>query len=407
MQLKRTAALAALGCVTLTVSAASADVRGAFSSTTTAFYESGGPLNMTVITPAAEASVDVGDSFGVRAGYAADVVTGASVAVVDGPSATPDVVSGATTLDDVRHSAGGGVRFGTETTQLRANYTYGVESDYRSHAIDLSARAEMFERDTAFELTYARGFDSVCVLDQPHAQEAVDRQRLTNSDGCFGASTGGRSSIDISLQTMQGTWTQAWTPLFATQLTLSAQLIDGYQGNPYRGVWLGRTASREHTPDVRIRYAAGLGLRYWIKPLSAALQVSGRAYRDTWDIRSVTAELAYEQSLGSGVSVRARARYYAQSSAAFFSDDYARAPRGAYFTGDRELSAMQSWTLGGRIGFDVPAGDDGSVLGFMSELRLLAKADVLLFTFDEFHYGSAAVPNTTAIVGTFSIEAVF
>src|SRR3990172_6130634 len=71
-----------LASVALTLSAASADVGGTFSTTTTAFYESGGPLDMTVITPAAEASVDVGTAFGVRAGYSADVVSGASVAVV-------------------------------------------------------------------------------------------------------------------------------------------------------------------------------------------------------------------------------------------------------------------------------------------------------------------------------------
>lgn len=399
-------ALALVACGVLTCSGASAQVRGAFSTTTTAFYESGGPLDMTVITPAAEASVDVGDSFGVRAGYSADIVSGASVAVVDGPSSAPDVVSSATKLDDIRHSVGGGLRLGTETTSLRANYNYGVESDYRSHSFDVTGRAELFERDTTLELTYARGFDAVCVLDQPRAQDPVNRQRLASSTGCFGTDTD-RTTIDISLQTLQATWTQDWTSLLATQFSLSAQLIDGYQGNPYRGVWLGRTASMENTPEVRVRYAAGLGVRFWIKPLSSALQLTGRAYRDTWDVRSVTAEVAYEQNIASGLSLRARARFYTQSAAAFYSDDYSRAPRGEYFTGDRELSAMGSWTLGGRIAFDVPANDEGDVLGFLSELRLLGKADVLLFTFDDFHYGAAAVPNTTAIVATISLEAAF
>ena len=366
-----------------------------------------GPLRMSVYTPAVNARVDLGDHVALSAGWDADVVAGASVAVVDAPASSIDALSSAS-VTDVRHVAKGRLELRDETTTLRLGYQYGTESDYRSHAFDVSARTELFERNTAFELTYARGFDSLCDLDQPRAQNAVDRQRLPSSDGCFDdAADATTTTQDVSLQTFQGSWSQAWAPVFSTQLTLTAQLVDGFQSNAYRAVWLGRSSAQEHHPDFRARYAIGLGARLWLKPLKAAVQVDARAYRDTWDVQSVTAEVAWDQTLGGGLRLRVRGRYYQQTSATFFSDDYAREPRGEYFTGDRELSAMSSYTVGGRIAWAVPANDEGEVLGFLTSFSLIGKFDYMNYDFTAFHYGVFDVPNHQALLATASIEAGF
>ncbi len=376
--------------------------------TATYFHESGGGLSMNVVVPSVDLSVDLGESVTASAGYEADIVSGASVAVVDAPSGEVDAVSSATKLDDVRHSGSGSLQLRGEFTSLTLGYSYGRESDYRSHGVSVSGRAEMLERNTAFELSYARGFDKVCDLLQPRAQEAVDRARLPSSDGCF--DRGGddeRITQELSLQTFQGSWTQAWAPIFTTQLTLTAQLLHGFQGNPYRAVWLGRAAAQEHHPRERARFAAGLAARLWIKPLEGALHLEGRFYRDTWDLRSLSGELAYEQSLGEGLRLRARGRYYQQTGAVFYSDDYAFRPAGEYFTGDRELSPMSSVTVGGRVQWSIPPGEDGDVLGFLTSFDLVGKADFIMHTFDEFHYARAEVPNDDAIVATLGLEAVF
>jgi hypothetical protein len=343
---------------------------------------------------------------GLGVNYEADIVSGASVAVVDAPSAGVDVISTATQLDDIRHTIGGSVRFEGEYTSLSATYNYGTESDYVSHGFSVAGRAEMFERNTAFDLSYARGFDSVCNLPIADNQEAVDRPRLPTADGCF-SDVPDRAGIDLSLQTFQGGWTQAWAPILITQLVATAQLLNGFQGNPYRAVWLGRSGAQENHPDNRARYALGLDTRLWLKPIEGALRLFVRGYRDTWDILSITAELSYEQSIGENLTLQVRGRYYDQTAAIFYSDDYARLPRGDYFTGDRELSAMSSITVGGKLQLEIPAADDGMVLGFMQSLRFIAKGDVMLLDFGEFHYGRAPVPNTTAIVATLSLESAF
>jgi hypothetical protein len=188
---------------------------------------------------------------------------------------------------------------------------------------------------------------------------------------------------------------------------LSTQLLNGFQSNAYRAVWLGRTAAQEHHPGIRARYAVGLSARIWLKPVGGALQAQARLYRDTWNVASVTGELAYERALGQLFRVRARGRYYQQTRAAFYSDDYALDPQGAYFTGDRELSAMQSWLAGLRVSFVAPARDDGTVAGFLENLELVAKGDLLLYRFDDFHYGSLPVPNDRAVFATLALEALF
>ncbi len=375
--------------------------------TATAFYESGGNLHMTVINPAVAADVGLGSKVSLQAGWEADVVTGASVAVVDAPGGgtNVDAITSATTLSDVRHAFRGGATLRSEDAYIRGAYVYGFESDYRARSVSISAGTELFERNTALDLTYSKSWDSVCDLKQPNAKTAVERQRLPTSDGCFSAQD--RTTHALDLHSLQGSWTQAWGPLWNTQLVLSTQLLHGFQGNPYRAVWLGRSAAQEHHPDNRARYAVGLGTRIWLKPIGGALQLFGRAYRDTWGVGSISAEVGYERNLGDLFRVRARGRYYEQTAAAFFSDGYALEPAGQYFTGDRELSAMKSYLGGLRLEFIPRPRGDGTVAGFLDSVLLVLKGDYLYYEFSGFHYGQVAVPNRRAVFGTLGIEATF
>lgn len=408
MQLRRRLATRALAVVTLAVFASSVHAdAGQLDAYSTLFYEFGdGPLNMLVVTPRANLRIDPIEQLSLRASWEADVVSGASVAVVDAPSAEIDAITSATQLEDLRNVFTGGLEIRSDVGLLRGSYSYGFENDYRSHSFTLGARTELFERNTTFELSYARGFDQVCDRFQPRDQEAVERQRLDSAEGCFSDAMD-RIARDIDLQSFQGSWTQAWAPVFVTQLAVTGQLIDGFQSNPYRAVWLGRSAAQENHPEDRFRYAASLNARLWLEPLSGALQASARVYRDNWDVRSITAELAYEQSIDGSVRIRLRGRYYRQGAAAFYSDNYALMPRGQYFTGDRELADMESFMAGAQLVWTLTPGTEGASLGFLSSFRLVVKADFVHHEFPTFHYARAGVPNNNSIVATLGLEMVF
>jgi len=404
MQLTR-ARLAWLALFALLTARGQSAAQSSAEATTTVFHEWGGPLHMTVVNPAVQASVDASEALAIQAGWEADVVTGASVAIVDAPGAV-DAVTSATKLYDVRHVARGGATLRSETTRLSASYSYGFERDYRSHGLYLSAASELFDRNTTLEIGYGRGWDAVCDLRQPQADTAVERQRLPSADGCF-ASGGARATRDVDLHSLQGSWTQAWTPIFITQWSLSAQLVSGFQSNPYRAVWLGRAAAQEHHPSERARYATSVSGRIWLTPIGGALQLTARLYRDTWDVRSASGEVAYERGLGALLRLRARGRYAQQTRAAFYSDDYALAPRGQYFTGDRELSPMRSWLVGARLELTPDIVGQGRALAFLDTLRFVLKGDYFRHEFEDFHYGTASVPNRRSFFATVSLDTTF
>jgi hypothetical protein len=396
---------AAIASVAFCCSLAAA--QSSFDATTTVFYEKGGPLKMTVLNPAVKANAQVVEALSLHASWEADVVSGASVAVVDAPGGSSvDAVTSATTLEDFRQVARGGAMLRSDVARLDVSYGYGFEKDYKSHALAMNAATDLFDRNTTLEVSYARGWDSVCDLSQPQAEKAVERQRMPSSQGCF-KSGRGRTTRALDRHLVQGAWTQAWTSIFNTQLVLSSELLHGLQANPYRAVWLGRAAVQEHHPNERARYALGIGARLWLRPIGGALQAQARGYRDTWGVQAASVELAYERGLGQLVRIRVRGRYYQQGAAAFFSDDYALDPQGQYFTGDRELSAMRSWLGGAQIALTPRPGESGKVLRVLDSFRFVLKGDYLTYQFTNFHYGAAAVPNRRAIFGTLGIDATF
>jgi hypothetical protein len=403
MQLKRSHLAFVLAATTIAAAGeVRADVGGQVNAAGTFFHEGfGGPLETTVVSPSVNGRIDPIEELTLRLGWAADVVSGASVAVVDAPSPTPDVISTATRYADFRNTFSGGAELRSDFGSIRAAYSYGFENDYRSNGMQLGGRAEAFERTMIFDLSYARGWDSICDTNQGRIQDPVERRRLGSASGCF-TSSPDFTTHDVSIQTFQGSWTQLWASIFSTQLTLSAQLVDGFQSNPYRGVWLGRAAAQEHHPDHRARYSAAVSGRLWLAPLSGALSATARIYRDTWNIDSISAELAYEEVIDGALRIRVHGRYYTQTHAAFYSDDYALMPRGQYFTGDRELSAMSSILVGGSISYQ--AANLGDPL---SEFDIVLRGDWLHGEYPDYHYGLAAVPNRDSLIVSLALELHF
>ena len=94
-----------------------------------------------------------------------------------------------------------------------------------------------------------------------------------------------------------------------------------------------------------------------------------------------------------------------QTGAAFYSDDYILAPRGQYFTGDRELSPLKTVLVGGEVTYSVPADDEGDVLGIFTAFSLKLKGDLLQTYLEEFHYDRVEPPNDLALIGTFALLA--
>ncbi|MEM6954705.1 MAG: DUF3570 domain-containing protein [Myxococcota bacterium] len=365
------------------------------------YEERRGPLNARAFTTNLDGRARVSERVELALHHEADVITAASVAVVDSP-ADLDAITSATRMNDVRQRVGANVAWEGDSVTVRGGYNYGSERDYRSHAVQASIERRFRDVPLTLNVSGSVASDRVCDVAGNGDLDPLDRERLPNAEGCF--SSDERRSAPIRSQGAELALTYLARRDVAMQLVTSVQRSQGLLSSPYREVWLGPFAAAEHHPSTRVRASAALGVRVALPRLAATLRTQLRAYRDSWGINAGSGEVGYQQRLPKGLRLDLRFRVYRQSGAAFYSDDYAQAPRGQYFTGDRELSPMRN-TLGGlALYWTVPGIDDQSPV---DSLRLALAFTLARPVFSDFQLGTGSYPNGFWSVSTFSMEVGF
>ena len=406
--------LGALACLVMTLHAALANAQVASLDVGSAlFVEPSVRSKLTVINPSATLNVSPSDWLTLTGNYEADIVTGASESLKGGRLSAVDIVSSATHFSDVRHAVTGGFTITRAATHLTGSYTYGTEHDYRSNGFAVSAGTDFLQKNTQIELGYGRGFDKVCTTAYASSDDPSTRLALDSSKGCF-TNAPNRAARDISLNNFQVGWTQTWTPEFATQMVLSAELQNGFLGNPYRSVVIAPTGDQalENHPDDRARGALGLQGKYYVRGLSTAFSASARLYRDTWAIFGQTYEVDAERYMLPWLRLLVRGRYYTQTAALFWSDDYtggepATGPRGQYWSGDRELSPLSSYLIGARAMATREGHPGARVAGMFLSLSGSVGFDALKTDLHDFTLGGKAPDDTLALLWSLGFQGSF
>lgn len=377
----------------------------------TVFGEPSSTSELLVVNPGGRVTAHVTDAVDIFAGYEADIVTGATEPIKAGPLGSVDVVSGATSFDDTRHVGQGGFSIERKTTRLSAAYAYGTESDYRSQSFSVSAGADFFQKNTQIDLAYARGFDEVCTTSYSGTTPPSGRQALDSSEGCFASDDPDRATRDVELDNFQVAWTQSFTPVFTTQAILTGQLQNGFLENPYRSVVIapaGEFALENH-PDNRARGALTLHGKYFFRDIQTALTLSVRGYHDTWDMWAGTYELSLEKHWTSWLRLLGRARFHQQTGTLFWSDDYTggepeNGPRGQYWTGDRELSPLNGYSVGARAVATAQGHPGNRVFGIFLSGSVGLSADAIKTQLLEFTWGGVKPDDTLAGVLTLTLS---
>lgn len=377
------------------------------------FVEPSKRSGLTVLNPSATLSVMPNNWLTVKGGYEADIVSGASESLKGGRLSNVDIVSSATNFSDTRHALTGGFAITRASTYLRGSYTYGTEHDYRSNAFAVSAGSDFLQKNTQIELSYGRGFDQVCTTAYATSDPASSRLALDSSQGCF-TDDKKRASREISLNNFQVGWTQTWTPVFATQVVLSAALQNGFLGNPYRSVVIASAGDQalENHPENRARGAVGVRGKYYVRSLETAFSAGARLYRDTWDIFGQTYEVDAERYMLPWLRVLVRGRYYTQTKALFWSDDYTggepqTGPRGQYWSGDRELSPLSSYLIGGRVLAKREGRPGERVFGLFLSVSGSVGFDLLKTNLRDFTLGGRAPDDTLAMLWSLGLRGEF
>lgn len=380
----------------------------------TVFVEPSNSSKLLVVHPGVRAAARVSETAKVSVGYDADIVTGATESIKGGPLGGVDVVSSATSFDDVRHVGHAGFSLERRTTRLSGGYAYGTESDYRSHSFSVSAGTDFNQKNTSLDLSYARGFDEVCTSAFSDTLPTSSRVPLDSSRGCFTSAAeedGRRATRDVFLDNFQVAWTQSWTPVLTTQLLFTGQLQNGFLENPYRAVVIAPSGASalEHHPENRARASLTLRTKYFVRSWQAALGANARVYRDTWDMLAGTYELSLEKHWTPWLRLLGRARFHQQSGVLFWSDDYTggeplTGPRGQYWTGDRELSPLNSYSLGARALVTSHATGGQRLLGIFLYGSAGASFDVIKTDLREFTWAGVTPDDTLAGVLTLTLS---
>jgi Protein of unknown function (DUF3570) len=348
-----------------------------------------GNKGVTVFHPQTDVSGTFGSGVGIAAGYAVDIVSGATPRVFavrnDSNGRPMDAISGATQFSDTRQQVHGGVSYARPTSDVAASYSYGWEHDYRSHAVTVTTRSDLVDHIFTVGLSYTHNFDRVCDANNQQTGGApLDRAALVTSEHCF-QNAPEVTTRKLNIDALEPSVTWAATPRLLLQVGGTAQILDGFQSNPYRRVELGSGGRRpqETLPALRQRYAAFLRGAYAVPRLRASVQASARLYRDTWAVEAATADVLVQQYLTRFLLWSARAHVHSQRGASFYrnADDYRlHGPNGQYWTGDRELSPMRNYLLGGKLAYlRIP---EAGTKSFFSEIEAALKFEALVYQLD-------------------------
>ncbi len=257
--------------------------------------------------------------FSVYGGYHHDSISGAS----------PDVLAGASKYQEDRDEFTLGGTYLRDNTLMDLSYTYSDEDDYESNMVSFDISHEMFGAMTKVNIGASVGADDIERTDLDSFAEDLDRYLF-------------RAGIS-----------QVITKTFVMAFDYEATVEEGFLNNPYRFVFVNgvsQGSGSEEYPDTRTGQAYALkGIKYWQHRASTTLGY--RFYRDTWDIRSSTVDLNYSQYIGNQWVVDVYGRYYTQDEANFFSDNFSTRLR--YMARDKELSSFDSFSIGGRIRYDL------------------------------------------------------
>ncbi|CAN5877709.1 hypothetical protein BH11MYX2_BH11MYX2_36270 [soil metagenome] len=341
----------------------------------------GGKGGLIVVHPQADFGVDLGRFVDLSASYTADAVSGATSTVYQA-----DAISSATKFSDFRNQGSLGIGFRGKRSRITFGGTVGTERDYLTRQLGGSASVDLPGRNTTVALAYSHSWDQVCDKDNA-ANKPLEAKALVGSDPCkkkgavIGEDTPGMTVWrDISIDTAQVTITQNLTPTANMQLALYGQVIDGFQSNPYRRVRIGPNAPQEHIPSVRDRWSLSARFNKYLPALTSAVHLDARFYDDTWGVLGGDLQLSYSQYIGKSLLATFYLRVYQQQAAKFFKDAFyyqTESTAGEYFTGDRELSAVRTETLGAKLDL-ITIGGDKPVLGLFDKLQFVVRGDVML-----------------------------
>lgn len=211
-------------------------------------------------------------------------------------------------------------------------YYHSIESDYLARQLGASWNRDWNDQQFNLAVGTSLGWDDIEPLADDDTRTAPDRKTTLHWNAVA---------------------TQVLGPKTVVRWGVEMNQVAGLQHNPYRRVWAGGTSAPERHPDRRSRRDAFVKVSQYLENRSS-LRGDYRIYSDDWGVVSHETSAKLSQYVGRGVVVQYDYRWYTQSSAEFWREEYT-ATNGVdgFLTGDYRLGPLSSHLFGVALNFDL------------------------------------------------------
>lgn len=213
-------------------------------------------------------------------------------------------------------------------------YYVSSESDYLAQQLGASYDRDFMDQQLNISVGTSYGWDAIAPLADDDTQTAASTKTTMHWNAVA---------------------TQILSPTTLLRLGLEYNIVDGLQHNPYRNVYAGGGPVGERHPNHRERRDAFLKLNQYLSNRSS-LKLNYRLYNDDWGILSHEIGSKLSQYVTHGLSARYEYRYYTQTAADFYRNEYAAADGiGGYRSGDYRTAPLSSHLFGVTLNLDLNA----------------------------------------------------
>jgi hypothetical protein len=322
---------------------------------------------VNVSSNAASITKKLGESGGLSVSYLVDAITGASRrdnrgakpetgvvdAVTNATKLIPDAVTSASPTAEQRHQVGGTLSFthdfikmmssdknNDDPTSVSLTGINSQETDYTSRTVSLALSQDLFQRNTTISARAGKSFDQYSP-----AVRFLGAAQADPGWNYFGS--GARQTDNVSLSLTQGL-------SVTTIATVNVGYVfdRGYLGRPYYVYKINDQFRHELVPDQKKSLTVTCMLNQFIPAGSGiSLHAEYRYYADSWELTSHTAGLEVNFRIGDYFVLRPSYRYYMQSGAFFYKDVYDSTDY--FLTTDLKYRAGQTQTAGLKMSWEI------------------------------------------------------
>lgn len=251
-----------------------------------------------------------------------DVITSASI-------------SAGRTEDELRDEYRFGPQLSVGKTYDQGNYRFSVDGTGR-----YSTEDDYTSASAGIDLgLYLNSDTRILRWGISHIRDAI----RSNADPEFRANLRGWST-NLSIE-------QVLNPTMVLVLGYQFGHHSGFLGNPYRSVGLEGAPQREQPPELRVRHGISSRWSWYVPRARLGIHLLCRLAADSWEVFSTAPELRLYKEVTDYLLLRFRYRYYVQSGASFYRENYPFAWDEA-FTADFKLAPFSSHTVGLRADVD-------------------------------------------------------